>query len=160
MRPIIAILALNQGTEVTDFMIPNGVLRQSGLADVIAVAPEAKPITLYPAAVAIKPEATTSQFDARYQDGADYVVAPAMQPRDDAKVLAWVKSQAAKGATIVGICNGSKTLAAAGLLDGRAATAHWNDIKGLVKIIRPCAGPAIDAMFVHCGVATSTGVSA
>lgn len=33
-------------------------------------------------ALAIEPQSTTAAFDARYPEGADYVVVPAMEPRD------------------------------------------------------------------------------
>lgn len=157
-RPVVAVLGHNDGTEVTDFVIPYGVLRHSGLAEVIALAADARPIKLYPG-FTIKPQATIAEFDARFRDGADYVVVPAMQPRDDATVVAWIASQAAKGATIVSICNGAKTLAAAGLLRERAATAHWNDIKDL-RDDNPSMRWVPDRRYVvDRGVVTSTGVS-
>lgn len=83
-----------------------------------------------------------------------------MQPHDNPRIVAWIVSQAAKGATIIGICNGAKTLAAAGLLQGRNATAHWNDIKGL-RDEQPSMRWVRDRRYVvDRGVATSTGVSA
>lgn len=158
-RPAIAILGLNDSTEVSDFLTSYGVLRESGVADVTVVAEKATPIRLYPA-LEVKPQATMLEFEARYPDGADYVVVPAMEPRNDPGILAWLKSQHAKGAKIVSICNGSKTLAAAGLLAGRNATGHWNDIRQL-QADHPTMHWVHDRRYVvDRGIATSTGISA
>jgi transcriptional regulator GlxA family with amidase domain len=158
-RPVIAIVALNEKTEVSDFLVSNGVLRESGVADVTIVAEQSRPIQLYPA-LRVKPEATMSEFDARVPEGADYVVVPAMEPRDDPAVLAWINAQHAKGAKIVAICNGAETVAAAGLLDGRRATAHWYNIGGL-EAAHPTMKRVTDRRYVvDRGVATSTGITA
>ena len=47
------------------------------------------------------------------------VIVPAMSRDDDPAVLEWLRSQAAKGAMIVGVCAGAKVVAEAGLLDGK-----------------------------------------
>jgi hypothetical protein len=36
-RPVVAVLALNEGTEITDFLLPHAVLQRAGVADVQAV---------------------------------------------------------------------------------------------------------------------------
>src|SRR5688572_1248262 len=64
-RPVVAVIGDNDGTETTDFIVPYAVLAKSGTADVFAVAPEARPITLTPA-LAVAPHLTTAAFDARY----------------------------------------------------------------------------------------------
>jgi hypothetical protein len=42
-RPVIAVVGENAGTELTDFVIPFGVLRRSGAAEVLAVATQPQP---------------------------------------------------------------------------------------------------------------------
>jgi putative intracellular protease/amidase len=159
-RPAIALLALNQGTEVSDFLTAYGVLMESNVADVTVVAERADPIRLYPNSIKVETQATTAEFDASYPEGADYVVVPAMEPHDDAAVIAWLKAQHAKGATIVSICNGSLTLAAAGLLDGRKATGHWYFIRQIERQ-HPSMKWVRDRRYVvDRGVATSTGITA
>lgn len=44
----------------------------------------------------------------------------------DRRLIAWLRRAGASGARIASICSGSIVLAAAGLLDGRAATTHWS----------------------------------
>ena len=159
-RPAIAILALNEGTEVSDFLSSYGALSQSGVADVTVVADRSDPIRLYPAGIRVETQATTAQFDAAHPEGADYVVVPAMEARNDPAVIAWIKAQHAKGAKIVSICNGSLTLAAAGLLDGRKATGHWYSIAQL-QAEQPTMQWVRDRRYVvDRGVATSTGITA
>ncbi|BBP95364.1 transcriptional regulator [Burkholderia sp. SFA1] len=70
--------------------------------------------------------ATLHSLDAL--DSADVVIVPSW--RDPAEtppdaLLDALRAAHARGARIVGLCLGSYVLAAAGLLDGRAATTHW-----------------------------------
>ena len=123
-RPLIAIVGINDGTETTDYLMPFGILRRADVADVEALATGPGPVTLFPA-LTVEPQATTADFDARHRDGADYVIVPAMQRDDDPAVPQWLRSQAAQGAIIVGVCAGAKVVADAGLLDSKRATTHW-----------------------------------
>jgi len=158
-RPLIAVLAQNAGTETTDFLVPWAVLTESGAADVLAVAAEARPIRLTPA-LTVDPQLTLSAFDALHPDGADYVVVPKIQDAADPTLVSWIRAQAAHGATIVGICSGVKTLSAAGMLEGRRATGHWFDLDGLRKD-NPTMQWVPDRRYVaDRGVVTTTGVSA
>lgn len=45
-------------------------------------------------------------------------------------VLNWLQREARRGVTIGGLCTASWALARAGLLDGRRATIHWENIDG------------------------------
>ena len=123
-RPLVAVVGENSGTELTDFVIPYGVLSQSGAADVVTVATHPGDLRMRPA-LKIRPDYTIDQFDARFAEGADYVIVPAVGKRDDPTLLAWVAAQSDKGATLVSICDGALVLAHAGLLEGRRAVAHW-----------------------------------
>lgn len=123
-KPVIAVVGENSGTELTDFVIPYGVLARSGAAQMLSVATQAGPISMRPA-LKLQPDATTSEFDQRFPHGADYVIVPAVVKPDDAALVAWVAAQGAKGATIVSICDGALIVANAGLFKGRRATAHW-----------------------------------
>lgn len=123
-RPVVAIVGENSGTELVDFVIPYGVLMQSGAAEIVTVATKPGVLTMRPA-LKIQPQATIGQFDARFPDGADYVIVPAVVKRDDPALLAWVAEQGAKGGTVVSICDGALVVANSGLMKGHRATAHW-----------------------------------
>jgi putative intracellular protease/amidase len=124
-RPLVAVVGENSGTELTDFVIPYSLLAQSGKADVLAVSVAPGPITMRPAALELVPQATVDRFDADHPDGADYVIVPAVVRKDEPRLLAWIREQRIKGATLVSICDGALVLANAGVLEGRRATAHW-----------------------------------
>ena len=83
-----------------------------------------------------------------------------MAPPDDPAVIAWIKAQHGKGATIVSICDGSLTLSAAGLLEGRKATGHWYSIAPLRKQNPTMTWVRDRRYVVDRGVATSTGITA
>ena len=132
-RPIVAVVGYNASTEVTDYVVPYGILSASGVADVVALATGEGPIKMSPA-LRFQAQATTKQFDARVPEGADYVIVPNVyEGAKDPMMLDWVRRQAGRGATIVGICDGVPVLANAGLLKEHRATAHWNTIDGLER---------------------------
>lgn len=159
-RPVVAIVADNRGSETTDLMIPYGVLKRSGLADVSVVAPDPSPIALMPA-LSIRPQATLEAFDRDHPGGADYVIVPAFHHDDpDGPIQAWLRRQAALRATVIGICEGVKIVGRAGLLDGRSATTHWYAV-GSLQRTHPTMRWVRDRRYVvDRGVATTTGVSA
>lgn len=122
--PVVAVVGLNAGTELTDFMIPYGVLARSGAAEVLAVSTQAGPLHMRPA-LTIEAQATIAEFDERFPAGADYVIVPAVTQPNDAALVQWIAAQGALGATVVSICDGALVVANAGLFKGRRATAHW-----------------------------------
>jgi putative intracellular protease/amidase len=158
-RPLIAIVGINQATEVTDYLMPYGILRRADIADVVALATEPGPVTLFPA-LNVVPDMTVADFDARHPDGADYVIVPQMSRDDDPAVLQWIRHQAAKGAIIVGVCAGARIVAAAGLLDGKRATTHWYYLDELREKHPTIQYVADRRLVVDEGVATTTGITA
>jgi len=158
-RPLIAILAINDATEATDYLMPYGVLRRADVADVMALATKPGPVKLYPALTA-QPQATVAAFDAEHPEGADYVIVPAMSRDDDAAALDWIKRQAGTGAMIIAVCAGAKVVANAALLDGKRGTTHWYYVKELVGKHPAIRYVADRRLVVDAGVATTTGISA
>jgi putative intracellular protease/amidase len=159
-RPLVAVVAENYYTELTDYVVPYGILAASGAADVVALATQPGPVRMFPAPMKLAPQATTAAFDARHPEGADYVIVPAVHRDDDPALLAWVAAQAHKGATIVGVCDGVWVLAHAGLLEGRRATGHWYSFDDLRKQF-PQTDWQRNRRYVADGkVITTTGVTA
>ena len=48
-RPLVATIGLNDATETTDYLVPVGILRRAGVADVVMLATGPGPVKLFPA---------------------------------------------------------------------------------------------------------------
>jgi putative intracellular protease/amidase len=158
-RPVIAIIGINDETETTDYLMPYGILRRSGVADVELVATGPGPVKLYPA-LTVEPHATVAEFDAQHPQGADYVIVPAMSRDDDPAVIEWLRKQSAKGAMVIGVCAGAKVVGEAGLLDGKRATTHWYFVEELREKHPSIRYVRDRRLVVDQGVATTTGITA
>jgi putative intracellular protease/amidase len=159
-KPVVAIIAQNAGTEVTDLLVPFGILADSALVDVHAVALVDGAVTLLPAPGTVELPETVAAFDAAYARGADYVIVPAVVDPDAAALRTWLRAQHSKGALIMSICDGAKVLAQAGLLKGRSATAHWYSLTELRRQFSD-TNWRDDRRYIFDGkVATTSGVSA
>ncbi len=81
------------------------------------------------------------------------------QSRIDPELLAWIRTQAEQVRRIGSICAGAFVLAAAGILDGRQATTHW-ELAGELAQRYPRISVDGDRIFTQDGnVWTSAGVS-
>jgi putative intracellular protease/amidase len=157
--PVIVILARNAGTETTDFLLAHGVLQRSGVANVIAVAPQRGRVSLYPA-LAVNVTEDYASFEKAHPAGADYVIVPAMSRNDDPAITGWLKAQSERGARIIGVCVGALVVAEAGLLDGRRFTTHWY-YRDSLKKNHPTAQYVPNQRYViDRDVATTTGITA
>ncbi len=94
---------------------------------------------------------------------ADTIIVPgigeplAALPRD---ILDGLRTAAGRGARIASICSGAFVLAAAGLLDGRRATTHWQTAADLARTY-PLVTVDPNVLFVDEGnILTSAGLSA
>jgi putative intracellular protease/amidase len=158
-KPVIGIVALNEGTEMTDFLLPHAVLQRAGIADVQPVAPRRGRVSLYPS-LQVEVAQDFATFDQAYPSGADYVVVPAMRDDNNPAIVAWLKQQADRGARIIGVCVGALVVGRAGLLDKRRCTTHWFYRKTLFKR-HPSAVYVPHHRYVIDGsVATTTGITA
>lgn len=159
-RPVVAIIADSAGTELTDFMVPHAALTEAGVARVITVARREGRIRLVPGRIHIEPDLTMAAFDAANPRGADYVIVPAIVDHENATVVAWIRDQAAHGATIVSICEGARTAAMAGVFKGRRATSHWSALDDLAKKYPGTTWVRNQRYVVDDHVISTTGVSA
>ncbi len=158
-RPVIAVLALNEGTETTDLLLPHAVLQRADVADVQVVAPRRGRVILFPA-LQVEGAQDLDGFDRAHPSGADYVIVPAMHRDDDPAVTVWLRRQADQGARIIGICSGARVLGRAGLLDGRRFAGHWYDRSTLLERHPGATYVPHQRYLIDRGVATTTGVTA
>ncbi|KRW95615.1 DJ-1/PfpI family protein [Paracoccus sp. MKU1] len=158
-RPLVAIVGINDATELTDYLLPYGILKRADVAEVVSLATGPGPVRLFPA-LTVQPDMIIAAFDAAHPQGADYVIVPAMSRDDDPAVIGWLRDQAEKGATIIGICAGAKVVAAAGLLNGKRATTHWYYLDRMRKIDPTVALVPDRRMVADEGVVTTTGITA
>lgn len=158
-RPVIAVLASNEATETTDFMVSHAMLQRADVADVQAVAPRRGRVRLYPV-FEVEVAQDFSGFDRAHPAGADYVIVPALDDTDDPAVIAWLQQQAAKGARIISVCAGALIVGKAGLLDDQRFTTHWY-FRDTVLERHPGATYVPHQRYVvDRDVATTTGVTA
>ena len=82
------------------------------------------------------------------------------QELDKAEVLGWIASKACESSITASVCTGAFLLAKAGLLNGKKATTHWEDIDELRRML-PRVMVQTDVRWVDEGsVVTSAGISA
>lgn len=112
---------------------------------------------------------TSNGFDLHVPSGlealarADTVIVPGIEDVDapvPAAVLAALRVAHARGARVASICTGAFVLAAAGLLDGKRATTHWQDAP-LLAARHPLITVDPAVLYVDEGrVLTSAGIAA
>jgi DJ-1/PfpI family len=88
----------------------------------------------------------------------DVVVVPAVGSPNGGKerpLREWLARRAGRGAHLLGVCAGSRLLAAAGLLDGHRATSHWSRIRGLQRT-RPQVDWVGGQRYIQDGTITTT----
>jgi AraC family transcriptional activator FtrA len=96
-------------------------------------------------------------------EAADTVIVPgtpALHRDPSPRLSDALRAARARGARLVSICTGAFTLAGAGLLDGRAATTHWQHADLLARRY-PAVRVTPDVLYVDEGdILTSAGTSA
>lgn len=78
----------------------------------------------------------------------------------DERVVHWIATTAAKAHLTAAVCTGAFLLAAAGILDGRRATTHWEDLEDLRRSFPKVRVDAGLRWIDEGGVVTSAGISA
>ncbi|MFC3978673.1 DJ-1/PfpI family protein [Streptosporangium jomthongense] len=128
----VAVVVGTSGSVTTDVLGPYEVFARSDRFLVRTVGARREPVPLS-GGLRLLPDRTLEE--AETGDAVpDVVVVPAVvDPEGEAEVplRAWIARRAAAGARILGVCAGSRLVAAGGLLRGRAATSHWGVIGAL-----------------------------
>ena len=108
--------------------------------------------------LAVVPDYSLGDVDAGAAPEPDVVVIPAVVSPAGSKerpLREWLARRAGRGAHLLGVCAGSRLLAAAGLLDGHRATSHWSRLKGLQRS-RPEVDWVRGQRYVQDGKITTT----
>ena len=112
-----------------------------------------------PVATSLGYHIQTSSFKRRTFDTliiAGSIVAPAATPG----LLNYLRSAVHRSRRITSICTGALVLAAAGLLDGRRATTHWNFARGMQRAYPKITVEEDRIYIVDGAIWTSAGMSA
>ena len=142
-KPTVAVVLGAQVHEITDTLGPYATFKESGLYNVYMVADSKTPRpmgtrTAYTmtSALDVIPQYTFAELDALLGASPDIVVVPqvlGIDAPENKPMLAYIRQHAQGDTLTFSWCTGANVLAAAGVLDGKPATAHWGDIDRLER---------------------------
>lgn len=158
VRRLVALIADNAGTETTDLVIPYGILKESGVADVVIVSTRPGLVKLIPA-LQIEADMKMAEYD-EADASADMIIVPAIKDQKNPVVLAWLRKQVEKGASIGTICDGAWVAARAGVLDNKAATTHWFSFGKMVRAFPKTRWLRSRRYVIDGSILSTAGVSA
>ncbi|WP_210413166.1 DJ-1/PfpI family protein [Leptospira vanthielii] len=158
-KPVIVVIGENQYTELTDFIVPYGILKRSDIAEVYAVAENKGKLDMFPA-LSIEINTSLDDFDNLHPEGSDLVIVPAIHNAENKTIIHWIQNQYERGATIVGICDGVWTLGYAGLLKNKHATGHWYSKEKLSNVFSDTIWIRNKRYVQDKNIITTTGVTA
>ena len=131
-RLAVAVVLGASGSVITDALGPYEVFARSPTFFVYTVS-ASRPTAMLSGGLAVVPDYSLEDVDAGLAPEPDVVVVPAVAApngKKEAPLREWITRRVDRGAHLLGVCNGSRLLAATGLLDGRRATSHWSSISG------------------------------
>jgi AraC family transcriptional regulator, transcriptional activator FtrA len=165
-KPTVAVVLGTQVHEITDTIGPYATFKESGLYNVYMVADTKtlRPMgtrTAYTmtSALDVVPHFTFAELDALLGRSPDIVVVPQMLGIDAVEnqpLLAYIRQHAQGDTLTFAWCTGANVLAAAGVLDGKPATAHWGDIDRLERTY-PSVQWQRGVRYVDAGSVLTTG---
>src|SRR5829696_7648751 len=156
-RLAVAVVLGASGSVITDALGPYEVFARSPRFFVYTVS-ASRSTAMLSGGLAVVPDYSFDDVDAGLAPEPDVVVVPAVAApngKKEAPLREWLTRRADRGAHLLGVCNGSRLLAATGLLDGRRATAHWSAIRGLSRR-RPQVDWVRGQRYVQDGTLTTT----
>jgi putative intracellular protease/amidase len=158
---VVAVVLGHSGTDDADALAPYEVFARSKKFSVYTVAATHAPATMN-GGLHVVPTYDFADVATGRARKPDLVVVPAVNDPtggQESELRAWIVQQAHTGARILGVCAGSRVLAATGLLDGHRATSHWSRIASLQKS-NPQVTWVQGQRYVEDGtITTSAGVS-
>jgi len=155
-RLAVAVVLGASGSVITDALGPYEVFARSPEFFVYTVS--ARPTAMLSGALAVVPDYSLGDVDAGTAPEPDVVVIPAVLSPASSKeqpLREWLARRADRGAHLLGVCAGTRLLAATGLLDGHRATSHWSRLSGLQRS-RPQVDWVRGQRYVQDGKITTT----
>ncbi|EST54899.1 DJ-1/PfpI family protein [Brevibacillus panacihumi W25] len=158
-KPTVAVLLGNETTEGSDFMIPYELFSRTEAFNVFAVASDNQVKSLT-GGLDLVPHYSFTELVQLLGKSPDIITIPFMVTNDAEKfapIRKWIQQHA--NTTFVSICGGSGNLAATGLLKGKSAATHWQNLVVFPKQF-PETNWLADQRYFHNGnVISSAGVS-
>jgi len=155
---VVAVVLGQSGSDTADVFAPYEVLASSPHFFVYTIAASADP-TPVDGGMSVVPAHTFAEVASGVAPAPDLVVVPAVNAPaepEEAAAREFIVSQYNSGARILGVCAGSRLLAASGILDGLRATSHWSRIAAL-KTSNPEVTWVTGERYVQDGRITTTG---
>lgn len=155
---VVAFVLGASGSEAADVLAPYDVLTSSPDFAVYTIADSTAPAPL-DGGIWVSPDYTFADAGDGTAPSPDLIVVPAVNlPGEPIEEGArdFIKDEYAAGTRVLGICAGSRLLAASGILDGLSATSHWSYLSQLED-----SNPAVSWLrgerYVQDGRVTTTG---
>ena len=160
-RFTVAVVLGQSGTDAADALAPYEVLAGSPAFTVYTVAASMRPAVL-DGGMAVIPDHTFADIGSGAAPTPDLIVVPAVDLPDGPEEHAareFIADHYSAGGRVLGICAGSRLLAASGILDGTTATSHWSRIAALEES-RPAVTWIRGERYVQDGrITTTAGVT-
>ncbi|MDY7542458.1 DJ-1/PfpI family protein [Cryobacterium sp. 5B3] len=155
---VVAVVLGQSGSDTADVFAPYDVLASSPDFFVYTIAASAAPAVV-DGGLSVVPAHTFAEVAEGTAPTPDLVVVPAVNSPagpEEAPAREFIATQYNAGARILGICAGSRLLAASGVLDRLRATSHWSRIAAL-RTSNPEVSWVTGQRYVQDGRVTTTG---
>lgn len=130
-KKTVFIIADNDGTEMFDMLAPFYLFNATEKANVYIVAEKKSPVIVN-RGLLLMPHFTFSEIDSS-QIEADVIVVPNQSGNPKRVTVNFIKQQYTGNNRILSVCDGSATVAATGIYDGKDLTTHSSDYAGFKK---------------------------
>ena len=155
---VVAMVLGRSGSDTADVLAPYEVFTTSPAFSTYTVADTASPASMN-GGLSVVPSYTYADVAAGTAPAPDLIVVPAVNgpagPEEQA-ARDFISQRYRAGARVLGICAGSRLLAASGVLDGLRATSHWSRISAL-ETSNPAVTWVRGQRYVQDGRVTTTG---
>jgi putative intracellular protease/amidase len=155
---VVAVVLGRSGSDTADVFAPYEVLSSSPAFAVYTISDTTAPASM-DGGLSVVPSYTYADVAAGTAPQPDLIVVPAVNNPagpEEQGARAFISERYRAGARILGICAGSRMLAASGILDGLNATSHWSRISAL-ETSNPAVTWIRGQHYVQDGRVTTTG---